>query len=58
MKYGYVTKINSKWHSVRYRTWWEKFKDEDTGNFIKVKRHMAIKINGEKVIWLSRPKKK
>jgi hypothetical protein len=58
MRFQYVTKKDSKGNIGRYRTWFELFKDEDTGKFVSIKRHKLIKINGEKVVWITQQMKK
>ena len=46
---GYVTIKDKKGNSYRYRTWYQDFLNEDTGELFPVKRHTLIKINGKKV---------
>jgi len=49
-KHRYET-IVQKGVPHRYKTWVEKFKDEDTEEVVSVKRHMLIKVNGVRVYW-------
>lgn len=53
MKFTYVTKKDERGNEIRYRCWYEIFKDEDTGEEVKIKRHEKIKVNGVKVVWYS-----
>lgn len=49
-KFRYET-IVQKGVPHRYKTWVEKFTDEDTGEVVPVKRHELIKVNGMRVYW-------
>lgn len=51
MRYGYKT-IMKDGKAYRYRTYWQNFKDDDTGELVPIKRHQLIKIDGEKVVWI------
>jgi len=48
-KFTYTSKVDKKGNVSRYRCWFETFKDEDSGETIKLKRHELIKYNGEPV---------
>lgn len=42
------TKKNPKPATVTVMFWMEKFKDEDTGKYIRIERSRIVKINGQK----------
>ena len=52
MKYTYSTLKNKKgiW---RIRHWFDEFKDEDTGEVVKIAREEPIKLNGQKIRFYS-----
>jgi hypothetical protein len=52
-KFGYVTETDKKGNVYRYRTYFDNFKDEDTGEFVPIKRHHLIKVNGKRVRFYS-----
>lgn len=52
-RFRYEGGTDKKGNELRFRVWFEDFKDEDTGDVIRIKRRELCKFNGKKVRWYS-----